>query len=114
MLPIQLLQTLQLMDSFYPVGAFAYSDGLETAAADAKVRDAASLQGWMEHFIQAVFIPCEGLALVQAMEAVTRDDHEALSRIDIELTALRPASAVRNSSAGVGKRLVLSYATMAG
>ena len=72
MQPIQLLQTLQLMDSFFPVGAFAYSDGLETAAAEGRVADAASLQEWMDHFLDAVFVPCEGLALVKSMTALER------------------------------------------
>ena len=109
MQPIQLLQTLQLMDSFFPVGAFAYSDGLETAAADGRVSDAASLQEWMGHFLDAVFVPCEGLALVKSMTALERSDHDALRNLDTELTAIRPASAVRAASTGVGKRLLAAY-----
>jgi urease accessory protein len=109
MQPIQLLQTLQLMDSFFPVGAFAYSDGLETAAAEGHVGDAKSLQEWMDHFIDAVFIPCEGLALVKAIGALRVADLRTLSELDIELTALRPGSAVRAASAGVGKRLLAAY-----
>ena len=109
---IQLLQTLQLMDSFFPVGAFAYSDGLETAAAAGHVADAETLQQWMDHFIDAVFVPCEGLALVKAMAALQASDHEALRELDIELTAIRPARAVRAASTGVGKRLLAAYASI--
>jgi urease accessory protein len=109
---IQLLQTLQLMDSFFPVGAFAYSEGLETAAAEGSVRDAASLQGWMEHYIDAVFVPCEGLALVRSITALNAGDHDTLRTLDLELTAIRPAAAVRNASTGVGKRLLSAYGSI--
>jgi urease accessory protein len=112
MQPIQLLQTLQLMDSFFPVGAFAYSDGLETAAASGHVVDAETLSQWMDHFIDTVFVLCEGLALVKSIAALNASDHEALREVDSELTAIRPASAVRAASAGVGRRLLAAYASI--
>lgn len=111
---IQFIRTLQFTDSFLPVGAFAYSDGLETAVAGKKVYDAETLRRWMEHFLDAVFVPCEGLALVKGMLALKAGDVEALCRIDRELTAIRPAAAVRASSSGVGKRLLSLYETMQG
>ena len=114
MQPIQLLHTLQLMDSFFPVGAFAYSDGLETAAAEGHVRDAASLREWMDHFVDFVFIPCEGRALVRSIRALRIADHDAVREIDSELSAIRPASAVRAASTGVGKRLLSAYGSICG
>ena len=63
--PLRFIRALQLVDSFFPIGAFAYSDGLETAAARGHVRDAASLGDWMNHFLNSIFVPCEGLALVK-------------------------------------------------
>lgn len=100
------------MDSFFPVGAFAYSDGLETAAAEGYVRDAESLRDWMDHFIDFTFVPCEGLALVRSIRALRGGDHEALRELDEELTAIRPASAVRAASTGVGKRLLAAYSSI--
>lgn len=114
MQPIQLLQTLQLIDSFFPVGAFAYSDGLETAVAEGHVRDAASLRDWMDHFVDFVFIPCEGLALVRSIRALRVADHDAVREIDSELSAIRPASALRAASTGVGKRLLSAYGSICG
>ena len=107
------IHSLQLADSAFPVGSFAYSDGLETAASSGRVHDAASLGLWMDHFIEAVFIPCEGLALAQCMLALREGDVETVRRLDEELSAIRPASAVRSSSAGVGKRLLSLYAALA-
>jgi urease accessory protein len=113
MQPIQLVQTLQLADSFFPVGAFAYSDGLETAAASGSLQDG-GLQGWMDHFLDAIFVPCEGLALAKCMTALQVGDHAVLQKLDQELTAIRPASDVRNASTGVGKRLLSAYGSMCG
>src|SRR6516164_3946160 len=106
MTPIQFVQALQLTDSFFPVGAFAYSDGLETAAADGTVHDAESLKNWMTHFVDNVFVPCDGLALMKCAMAFHRGDFETLCRIDNELSAIKPAAAVRNASRSVGKRLL--------
>jgi urease accessory protein len=109
MTPIQFLHALQLTDSFFPVGAFAYSDGLETAAANGTLRNAESLRIWMNHFLDNVFVPCDGLALLKSAEAFRQGDFEMICGIDDELTAIKPAAAVRNASRSVGKRLLASY-----
>jgi urease accessory protein len=112
--PVQFLRSLQLTDAFFPVGAFAYSDGLETAASGGRVRDAESLASWMRHFLDGVFVPCEGLALVKAVIALEAEDLDTLRRIDEELTIIRPSGAVRAASAGVGKRLLSIFAAVDG
>lgn len=109
---IPFIHALQLADSFFPVGAFAYSDGLETAAASGRVRHASSLDEWMGHFLDAVFVPCEGLALVKCVLALKRNDLAMVRRLDEELTALRTSAAIRASSSGVGKRLLSLYFSM--
>ena len=110
--PLAFIHGLQLTDSFFPVGAFAYSDGLETAAAGGEVHDAASLCEWMNHFVEGVFIPCEGLALVKGMRALKAGESDVLARLDEELTALRPAAAIRAASTGLGKRLLSLYSSI--
>jgi urease accessory protein len=112
--PLAFVHSLQLADSFFPVGAFAYSDGLEAAAACGDVQDAASLGAWMDHFLNGVFIPCEGLALLKGMRALKSGDLNSLCRIDEELTAIRPASAIRAASTGIGKRLLSIYTSICG
>ena len=112
MTPAQFTHTLQLMDSLFPVGAFAYSDGLESAAASGCVRGPDSLAGWFEHYINAVFVPCDGLALLKCARATETMDWATVRSIDEELTALKPAAAVRASSASIGKRFLATYSAI--
>jgi urease accessory protein len=66
----------------------------------------------MDQFLDGVFVPCEGLALVKCMAALGTGNHSALRRVDEELTAIRPAIAVRSSSTALGKRLLSLYASI--
>src|SRR6266566_1514153 len=108
----QLLHTLQLTDSLFPVGAFAYSDGLESAASSGHVHNADSLARWLDHFLNDVFVPCEGLALLKCIRAAEKEEWATIRAIDEELTALKPAAETRNSSRSVGKRLLTTYAAI--
>jgi urease accessory protein len=105
----QLLRVLQLTDSLFPVGSFAYSDGLEAAATNGFIRDAGSLHTWLEHYVHSVFVPCDGLALLKSLRAAACVDWATIRMIDEELTALKPAAAARAASQSVGKRLVAAY-----
>lgn len=112
--PLAFVHSLQFADSSFPVGAFAYSDGLETAAVNGEVRDAASLGDWMDHYLTGIFVPCEGLALLKSIRALEATNLESLARIDEELTAIRPAAATRAASIGIGKRLLSMYTSICG
>ena len=109
MTPLQFVQVLQLTDSFFPVGAFAYSDGLETASNDGAVHDAGSLRSWLDHFLDGIFVPCDGLAIFKSMESIQQGDFQALRELDEELTAIKPSAALRNSSQSIGKRVLTTY-----
>jgi urease accessory protein len=49
---------------------------------------------------------------MKSMDALRQGDLESLHRIDEELTAIRPASAVRRASTLIGKRMLSLYASM--
>jgi urease accessory protein len=108
----QFVRTLQIADSMFPVGAFAYSDGLEAAVAGGGVYDAASLAGWLDHLLDSVFATCDGPALLKCMRALDKGDWTAIAAIDEELTALKPASAARASSRSIGRSLIATYAAI--
>lgn len=99
------------MDSFFPVGAFAYSDGLETAALN-RTAHPELLAIWLDHYVRSVFVPCDGLALLKCARAAARRDWATIHALDEELTALKPAAAVRSSSISIGRRLLSMYASI--
>lgn len=103
-----LLSLLQLCDSFFPTGAFSYSDGLESAVSQELVTDQASLNQWIEHYLTNTFLYCDGLAFWQTSLAFQAEDWHTIHRLDRELTALKPSASVRKSSCSSGKRFLKS------
>ena len=101
----RILQILQLSDGLFPIGAFAFSDGLETAVQQDEVVDAHDIRVWLEHYVDMVFGASEGPALVQTMQAFP-EDWQRLEHLDRELSALRPSSETRMSSRSLGLRLL--------
>ena len=101
----QILQVLQLSDGLFPTGAFAFSDGLETAADRKLVVVGDDVRMWLEHYVDAVFTDSDGPALMQTMAAYP-GDWEQIARLDRELTALRPASETRQSGRSLGSRML--------
>ena len=100
-----ILQILQLSDGLFPIGAFAFSDGLETAVQRDEVVVVDDVRVWLDHYVDAAFRDSEGPALLQSMEAFPKD-WKRLEGLDRELTALRVASETRVSSRLLGLRLV--------
>ena len=60
-----------------------------------RVNDASSLGDWLDHFLDGVFVPCDGLALLKSVGALQRGDFETLHDIDEELTAIKPSAPLR-------------------
>jgi urease accessory protein len=100
---------LHLCDSAFPVGAFAYSDGLESATASGQIATAGDLRAWMEACRDESIGRTEGPALWQAWIAFRAADWDALLALDEELTALRPSASVRRSSRAMGLRLLTTW-----
>ena len=103
------LELLHLCDSLFPIGGFAYSDGLETATSTGRIADAASLRAWLEAALDDTIGRMEGPAVWQAWRACQEEDFAALMRLDEELTALRPAASARRSSRAMGLRLLTTW-----
>ena len=64
------LELLHLCDSLFPIGGFAYSDGLERATSDGTIADAAGLQAWLEAVLDDTIGRLEGPAVWHAWRAV--------------------------------------------
>ena len=86
-----LLHLLQLSSSLCPIGAFAYSQGLETAVERAWVTSEVTLADWVggvgEHALARLDLPL----LLQAHDAARAGDTTRLLRIGERLHATREA-----------------------
>jgi len=107
----QILHMLQLSDGLFPIGAFAFSDGLETVVQRDEVITSAHFLVWFKHYVEAVFKESEGPAILQAMEFFPKD-WTRLQNLDHELTALRPSFEMRVSSHSLGLRLLKTCVVM--
>lgn len=79
---------MQWLSPNFPIGAFAYSHGLEAAVAAGWVSDASSLKGWLESTL------AEGTGRTDAIWirlAHAAPDANALKALDLEARAYAPA-----------------------
>lgn len=107
-----ILPLLHLCDSLFPIGGFGYSDGLEAATAGGAVATPADLAAWMDVCLDETLGRVDGPTLIGAFEACADRDWETLSRLDAEVTALRPSSAARRSGRAMGLRLLTTWQSL--
>ncbi|MGA0197971.1 MAG: urease accessory protein UreF, partial [Prochlorotrichaceae cyanobacterium] len=74
----QFWRLLQLASPALPVGAYSYSEGLETLREQEQLNTAQDLQNWLEQELRYGSIATEGAVLVQAFQAVQQDDGQKL------------------------------------
>lgn len=103
------LALLHLCDSLFPTGAYAHSDGLETATSVGLVKDVADLRRWMEAVLRDSLGRLEGPALLIAWQAWGDQRWPAIVELDAEVHALRPAASGRVASRALGARLLSSW-----
>lgn len=65
----------------FPVGAFAYSSGIEWAVEAGDITDAASLRGWLAAMLADGSGFCDALFLAQSHRAASEHDHSGLKEI---------------------------------
>jgi urease accessory protein len=95
---------LQFGDSMFPVGAFSFSAGLESAVQEGVVTDAATLRAFARTAVeQAARGDC--IALIAAHRAATAGEVDALARIDAQVYARKLSDETRAMSVRMGKKL---------
>jgi urease accessory protein len=105
----RLLAVLHLCDSLFPLGGFAYSDGLEAATASGAIADACALGGWLDVCLDGPIARSEGPTLLLAWSAFHERDWDGLAQLDEEAAALRPSAAGRRASRAMGLRLAATW-----
>lgn len=101
-----LLCLLQLVSSTLPVGAYSYSEGLETLVEAGTIDNKESLQHWLEQELRYGAIRLEAAVMVRAYNAAQVSDHKALRYWNNWLSAARETEELRASSWQMGRSLI--------
>jgi urease accessory protein len=96
-------RALQFGDSTFPIGAFSFSCGLESAVQKGVVVDAATLHAFASTAWQQA-ARGDGIALIAAHRAATVCDIEALVGIDEQVYARKLSDEMRTMTVRLGKR----------
>lgn len=104
-----LVVLLHLSDSLFPLGAFAHSDGLESATAAGLVATANDLRDWMQATRDEALTHGDGPALRLAWDAFSARAFDEIIRVDDEVQALRPSVSARQASRAMGTRLLKTW-----
>lgn len=102
---LALTRLLQLASPALPVGAYTYSQGLEFAADDGRVRDEASTQAWIGDLLQWNLARCEAPWLTTMLRAWAAGDQATLLRINADFIASRESAELRAETLQMGHSL---------
>lgn len=103
---LALLGLLQLVSPALPIGAFAFSQGLESAFELGWVSDEASLGEWLEGVLEDGLTRCELPVLARLAQAWQESDGEAIARWDAWLAASRETAELAAEDRRLGAALV--------
>jgi len=103
--PIPLLRLFQLLSPSLPVGAFAYSQGLEWAVESGWVGDQLTLADWLSDQLAQALTFVDLPILLRMAAAAIADDAQTMAHWISELRALRETAELRAEEAGRGRAL---------
>ncbi|WP_448560574.1 urease accessory protein UreF [Trichothermofontia sp.] len=97
-----LLTLLQLASPALPVGAFSYSEGLETLVTQGVITDAIALEHWLTQELQYGAIRIDGVVLLRCYQAFYEQDQAKLRHWNQWLSAMRECEELRQQSWQMG------------
>jgi len=106
----RLLRLLTWLSPAFPVGAFGYSHGLETAIREGAVTDARSLTQWIAALLEHGSGWTDAVLARAAWTAVTAEDHAALDEIAELGEALSPSLERRRETMAQGEAFLTAVA----
>lgn len=102
--PIRFMQLLQFADSAFPIGSFAFSDGLETAVAEGLVGDAKTLADYTEEIVRRT-AHTDAVAALHAADACRRRNYPAVCNADGALLRTKLNDEARTMQRRTGRKL---------
>lgn len=109
----RLLRLLTWLSPAFPVGAFGYSHGLETAIREGAVSDPRTLSGWIIGLLEHGSGWTDAVLARAAWTAVTAEDHAALDEIAELAEALAPSAERRRETLAQGEAFLTAVAAWA-
>ena len=106
----RLLRLLTWLSPAFPVGAFGYSHGLETAVREGAVTDAPALSAWIATLLEHGSGWTDAVLARAAWTAVTAEDHAALDEIAELAEALAPSLERRRETLAQGEAFLTAVA----
>lgn len=100
-----LLHLLQLASPSLPIGAYSYSQGLESALESALVTDAASARAWIARQLHEVVAQWEAPVCWRLIDAFARRDRDAVAQWSERYLASRDTAEFRAESLQMGYSL---------
>ena len=98
------MRLLQFTDSAFPVGTFSFSNGLETAAEEGLVHDAATLEKYTQDIVrQAAFT--DGVAALHAYRSYRLGYYEGVLNADRQAILCKMNAEARLMTRRMGKKL---------
>jgi urease accessory protein len=107
-----LLRLLQLTDSGFPTGGYAFSHGLEGLHVMGLVRNERDVRAFALTHVQETLARQELPAAVHAHRAASAGDFDALVTLDLLLDALKPVPAFRTASIRIGRQSLQSAVSL--
>lgn len=101
-----LYRLLTWLSPSYPVGAFSYSQGLETAIAKELVRDVSSLQAWIESSLSGGTLWSDAVLFACAHEAAPVVGSGSLSEVVEFAAAFQPSAELRLETMAQGDAFI--------
>jgi urease accessory protein len=96
---------LQLVSPGLPVGAYSYSEGLETLVQAGKIRNLQTLQSWLTYELEYGAIRVEAAILVRSHRCAHAEDWQGLNAWNHWLSAFRETEELRERSWQMGRSL---------
>ncbi|NJL47478.1 MAG: urease accessory protein UreF [Leptolyngbyaceae cyanobacterium SM2_5_2] len=100
-----LLKLLQLASPALPVGAYSYSEGLETLVHQGLIEPDAIVQ-WLDQELTCGLIRAEGVVVQRVHKAAQAEDWDVIAHDNQWLSALRDSEETRQQSWAMGRALV--------